>query len=411
LTPPLFAQDYDFEIPEEEEPKIEFNGNLDAKWGILQANQSSPFYGLQFFEATEKEEYLSQYKLDFYLNGEYHHKQVGLVLKTFYQYVREELLPPSIFELYGSLNLSPKLNMSIGKRRYNWGKGYAFNPVGYVNAEKDPENPDLALAGMSSAYFSFNKSFSSGSFQNLSLSGVLLIPEAGVNQRFAAAENIKTAVKLYFLFKNIDIDLMTIQSKNGPRRYGMDFAANLRTNLEIHGEVSYGKDEIKHIIENDRPVRQKTSGVSSLFGLRYLSKLNTTFIAEYYHNNTGLTENEFAGYIRYLQNSLESNLPEVIAAARNNMSTNFRSRTLMRDYLYLKASQPEPFSWLYTSVSIFTIYNLADNSFLLSPQFGYKPFTNFEILLWPTFFLGDEITEYGGKQFQTRFEIWLRFFF
>ena len=24
---------------------------------------------------------------------------------------------------------------------YNWGKGYAFNPVGYVNPFKDPENP------------------------------------------------------------------------------------------------------------------------------------------------------------------------------------------------------------------------------------------------------------------------------
>ena len=83
----------------------------------------------------------------------------------------------------------------------------------------------------------------------------------------------------------------------------------------------------------------------------------------------------------------------------------------MRDYLYVKASQPEPFSWLYTSISVFTIYNLSDNSFLISPQFGYKPFTNSEILLWPTLFFGDESSEHGSKQIEKRVEIWLRFFF
>ncbi len=38
-----FSQEYDFDIPEEEEAKIEFNGNLDAKLGILQTRKSSPF--------------------------------------------------------------------------------------------------------------------------------------------------------------------------------------------------------------------------------------------------------------------------------------------------------------------------------------------------------------------------------
>ena len=142
-----FSQEYDFDIPAEEESRIEFNGNLDAKWGMLQTRKSSPFFGLQFYDDSEKSDYLSQYRLDFYLDGVYRHKQVGLYMKTFYQYAREEPLSPSFYELYGSLNLSPRWSMSIGKRRFNWGKGYAFNPVGYVNAEKDPENPDLALAG------------------------------------------------------------------------------------------------------------------------------------------------------------------------------------------------------------------------------------------------------------------------
>jgi len=73
--------------------------------------------------------------------------------------------------------------------------------------------------------------------------------------------------------------------------------------------------------------------------------------------------------------------------------------------------QPEPFSWLYSSISMFTIYNLADKSFLISPQLSYKPFTNFEVLLWPVFFFGNNNAEYGSKQFKRKVEIWMRFYF
>ena len=93
------------------------------------------------------------------------------------------------------------------------------------------------------------------------------------------------------------------------------------------------------------------------------------------------------------------------------MTSHSRSKNLMRDYMYLKASMPEPFKWLYSSVSVFTIYNIQDNSFVLSPQIAYKPFTNSEILLWPSFFLGDDNSEYGSKQFQSKIELWFRFYF
>jgi hypothetical protein len=113
----------------------------------------------------------------------------------------------------------------------------------------------------------------------------------------------------------------------------------------------------------------------------------------------------------YLQNTLNSNIAEQVQQAQQNISAVFRSKTLMRDYLYVKLIHPEPFDLLYTSVSLFSIYNLADNSFLLSPQISYKPFTNFEFLFWPFFFIGDEHSEYGSKQFSRKTEFWLRFYF
>lgn len=406
-----FAQDYDFDIPEEEEAKIEFNGNLDAKWGLLETQKSSPFFGLQFYDVAEKDDYLSQYRLDFYLDGVYRHKQVGFFMKTFYQYAREASILPSFFELYGSLNLSPRWSMSIGKRRFNWGKGYAFNPVGYVNAEKDPENPDLALVGKTSVYISYNRSFTSNLLQNFSFGAILLPPEAEINEKFASADKIGAAFKLYFLLKNIDIDIMAAFKNNEPQRLGVDFSTNLRENLEIHTEFSYAHDEIKYFFVDDLISQQKMDGGSYLLGLRYLNRFNTTLVAEYYHNNSGLLKNEFSSYVNYLHSSLESNIPELINSAKLIMSTTLRSKTLMQDYFYVKLIQPEPFSLLYTSISMFTIYNIDDKSFLFSPQLSYKPYTNFEVLFWPSLFFGGNDTEYGSKRFERKIEIWIRFYF
>jgi len=407
----VFSQEYDFDIPEEDDAKIEWNGNLDTKWGLLQTRKSSPFYELQFYNVAEKEDYLSQYRLDFYFDGVYRYKQAGFFMKTFYQYAKEEPLSPSFFELYGSLNLSPRLSMSIGKRRFNWGKGYAFNPVGYVNADKDPENPDLALAGKKSIYINYNRSIKSNFLHNIAVSAILLPPETEIIDKFASADKIGTVLKLYFLLKNIDIDLMTIYKKDEPQRVGLDFSANLRENMEIHAEYSYASDEVKYFVNDASIFQNKIDGSYYLLGLRYLNRFNTTLIAEYYHNNSGLSKSEFNSYTDYLRNSIKSNDSNLINLAKLNMSTYFSSKTLMRDYLYLKITQPEPFNWLYSSVSMFAIYNLNDNSFLISPQLSYKPYTNFEVLLWPYLFFGGNETEYGNKQFQKKIEIWLRFYF
>jgi len=406
------SQDYDFEIPAEEETaKLEFNGNLDAKWGILQTNTVSPFYGLQFFGQDKVDEYLSQYRLDFYLNGDYRLKQAGFTLRTFSQYTKEEPLDLSFFELYGSLNFSPRLSFSVGKRRYNWGKGYSFNPVGYVNAEKDPENPDLALAGKSSLYLKYNRSLNSSLIQNLSVTAIVLPQEAVILNKYSEFDALTEALKLYVLMGNVDLDFMFYSGPNQILRYGMDFSTNLRENLEVHGETSYAKNDYTYLIQDAQVQMSKTDGFSYLLGVRYLNSLNITFIAEYYHNNRGLTHSKYKNYLAFLEDNLDSMDDELISFSKSVIASNFRTKNLMRDYIYFKASLPEPFEWLYSSVSVFTIYNVNDNSFIFSPQIGYKPFTNSEILFWPSFFVGDDDSEYGSKQYQFKVETWFRFYF
>lgn len=410
LFQPVLSQEFEFEIPQEEASVIAFSGNLDVKWGFLDIRKNSLLYKLNFFNQKYASSF-SQYRMDFYFNGDYQHKQVGFTMRSFYQYSKEGPIDPTFFELHGDVNLSPKLSAGIGKRRFFWGKGYAFNPVGYVNTEKDPENPDLALTGIISGYFNYNKSYDSHWLQNFSLTGVIIPKEGEINNKFAQADETGFAVKLYFLLRDIDLDFMMFQQKNEPQQYGFDFSTNLKTNLEIHGEVSYNKNDSKTYVAQDAMQQKKMDGVTYLFGIRFLNSMNTTFIAEYYHQNHGLTDSEFNNLLKFIRSKTASDNREIVEQTRINFSRSFQTRTLMRDYLYVKLSQPEPFGWLYSAVNAFTIYNLNDDSFTLSAQLVYKPFTNFEFLVWPTFFVGDDNSEYGSKPFERKIEMWLRFYF
>jgi len=301
--------------------------------------------------------------------------------------------------------------IQVGKKMYNWGKGYAFNPVGYVNPFKDPENPELAQACLLSMNFEAIKSFESNILKTFAFTAVIVPPIEQINSRYAEIENTDIAAKGYFLLGDVDVDIMGYYSRINSNRVGADFSANLRENIEIHGELSYFKDSPKHTIANNTLFSTEEDGFSYLLGLRYLNRWNTTIIAEYYHNDIGLARSEYTNYMDFLRNCINSFNEDAIKRALGYSQTYFKGSALMQDYLYLKITQPEPFNWLYFTPSCFTIYNLKDHSLLLAMPLSYKPITNFEFMFQPTFLIGDEGTEFGNKQFQQRLELWMRVYF
>ncbi|MEO8168528.1 MAG: hypothetical protein ABI623_09785, partial [bacterium] len=217
--------------------------------------------------------------------------------------------------------------------------------------------------------------------------------------------------KASFLLWDTDIDLLGFYSSDRPKRVGMDVARNLSDNVEVHGEVGYGSNVMKSTIANNSLTARSINGTSYLFGFRYLHESNTTLIAEYFHNEFGLTTSEFEKYNRFLDLGAQSNDPVLLRETASVNQSYFRGTNLMRDYLYLKLSKPEPFDWLYFTPSVFTIYNLADKSFLLSATMSYKPVTNVEFILWATVITGSGNSEYGSKSFRQKMEIWMRVFF
>jgi len=409
----LFAEDYsmDFEIPEKDEAEekgLEWGGYLDSRYFVFHTDQSSPLYQLQFSGKDDLSEYWSQYKLELYLDADYQTRDMGFHLKTYSAYYNDSDSSFDLFEAYGNVNLSLSSFIQAGKRRYNWGKGYAFNPVGYVNPFKDPENPELAQAGLLSMNFEKIKSFDSQFLKTLTLTAIVIPPDEVLNKRYGEIENTDLAAKLYLLLWNIDIDVMGYYSKTEPSHIGFDYATNIRENIEFHGELSHFRDEPKNTIVEGELVTKKDNGYSYLMGLRYLNQWSTTVIAEYYHNGAGLNEAEYGDYIDFIQSGVDSSNTE---KALNYSRIYFKGTNLMRDYLYLKVTQPEPFNWLYFTPSIFSIYNLNDNSLLLAVSLSYKPFTNFEVMVWPTFLIGNENTEFGSRQFDQRYELRMKVYY
>lgn len=411
LIVPLIASSQEEFDSSTNEKKLEWNGNLDVKYSLLKMSQTSPTYQLQFYNSKDISRYLSQYRIEPYLNAEYKSGSLGFFMKTHATYFSDEEATVDLFEAYARYSPTFSISMQLGKSVYNWGKGYAFNPVGYVNPLKDPENPELAQAGILSANVEYIKSFSSGSLQTFAAQALIIPAINTINNRFGEAKYTDVAAKLYFLFLDTDIDLMIYQGSRNPKRYGFDVSKNIMENLEFHTEFSLTRNADRYFIDNGILNRKYGDIYSYLIGIRYLNEWNTTVIAEYYHNGFGMSKNEFESYQNYLLKGIAIGTPDAIQQTLGINQTYFKSNTLMRDYLYVKLTQPEPFDWLYFTPSIYTIYNLQDNSFLLSANFIYKPETNLEFIIWHTYMFGKDTSEFGSRQVEQKIELWMRVYF
>jgi len=320
-----------------------------------------------------------------------------------------------VYETY--LNLAPAsgTTASVGKKSYKWGKGYAWNPVGFINRTKDPNNPEEALEGFITSDLEIIRSFS-GDLQNIALTTALLPVWQGVNEDFGAADNLNLAAKLYLLYLNTDIDFIVYSGNSRTIRFGGDFSRNLTTNFEIHGELAYIPTVDKVTLdEQGRRMRQSGSATSSLIGIRYLTEFDLTSIIEYYHNGLGYTDEEMDRFYRRVavggeQWTLTGN-DALLQQMQQLASRGYSRPNPGRDYLYARFSLKEPFDLLYFTPAATFIVNLDDQSFSATPELTYTGITNWELQLRFSLLNGDPSTEFGEKQNSNKLELRIRSFF
>lgn len=305
----------------------------------------------------------------------------------------------------------PGVTLELGKKAIKWGKGYAWNPVGFVERPKNPDDPELAREGYTLATADLIKSYT-GDLKTLAFTPVYLPVRSSVNADYGMPDHDNLAFKLYALYKDVDIDLMYLSEGSRSYRYGFDFSKNIETNFEIHGEWAYLSDVTQQFVSPSGIVSTNTSAAQQwLLGLRYLSQNDTTIIAEYYRNGSGYSSDALQNFFMAVDFATSTNNTPLLNTLANIGTRSYLVRNPGLEYLYLRVSNKEPFDWLYFTPAVTLITNLEDKSYSLSPELLYTGVKDFEFRFKATLLQGDKYSEFGEKRNSQRYELRIRYFF
>ena len=418
LVSGLFAQEeHTFDLSEIEKKVFQFGGYLEFRPVLFGLDRDSWLYKLRFYDLEEGET-IAEYNFNALLDLSFQKGIVGAKIRTntdITKSVSGWSHVTTLFEAFLSLKPSLSFHLDIGKKRMKWGKGYAWNPVAFIDRPKNPNDPGLALEGYVVLSIDYIKSFQ-GKLKTITFTPVLIPVNEHINSTFGKPNQLNFGGKIYFLLYDTDIDLMFLSGGSGPACYGMDFSRNITSNFEIHGEFAYIPDYIKKIIQEDGTVgEEQYASTNYLLGIRFLTRTNTTFFFEYFKNGNGYTSNEMENFYSLIDQAYQSYL---LTADDNQLeflsgaaSQAYRTFAPMQDYLFLRVSQKEPWDILYFIPSLTSIINLTDGSFSLTPELLYNPVTNLELRAKITVLVGKDRSEFGEKQNDFRLEFRGRYYF
>lgn len=401
-------EEFSFNVSEFEKSPLEFGGYLQLDASYIRFQKDSALYRLNFFDQDQDSNRAS--------GGMEVQPEVSWQKGSLKAYLLANLSEDygdgewedefTIMEGNLSWQINPKVYVSTGKTLVRWGKGYAWNPVNFVGRDKNPSDPDLALEGywmgLGDVVFSFP-----GSLRTLAVTAVVIPVDDGVNEDFGVEEDLNWAGKVYLLLNDTDIDFMTLSEGSRTAKIGVDISSNVNSNFEIHGEWALVEDYVKPIIASDGARSSELFDAESyLLGVRYLTPTDMTFIVEYYHNGLGYTEDEAGDFYDFIDVATD---PEL--AALRDTSRSYQRPNYMQDYIYLRASQKEPFGLLYLTPVVTSVFNLDDSSYNIIPEIVYTGVTNLELRFRLNILAGDDGTEYGEKQNHSKAEVRARYFF
>jgi len=320
-----------------------------------------------------------------------------------------------IFDAAYSVRPDPGVTLEAGKRGMRWGKGYAWNPIGFVERQKDPNEPLLAREGywMADGDFIFNPG---GNLQTVAFTPVLLPVGKDVNSDFGATGYLNPAAKLYLLYRDTDIDFAWQGKGSRPARFGMDFSRNIVSNFEIHAEWARILQMTKQVTDSAGRVTTSVGDATSyLLGLRYLTEKDTTYIVEYYRNGTGYTEQQFQQFYQLVDTAFGQLSPAgssfLLQKALSLGNGTYSRPNLGQEYLYFRAQQKDALGIVYFQPSITAIVNWQDRSYQVTPELLYTGINNLELRARLFLLHGGASTEFGEKLASRKFEVYARYYF
>ncbi|MDM8549872.1 hypothetical protein QUF72_07335 [Desulfobacterales bacterium HSG2] len=401
--------DLDFEIPEAEKKPYSFNAEIKISETIRGFDKDSLLFNQKYPNSRDDGTFF-QTDLNLRAEGSY---EIGIVKlyarlsgELYYNNDEDWENGQRTEEAYVSLLPSPSLTLDIGKKVSKWGKGYAWNPAAFFSRPKDIEDPDATQEGYYVVSGDLIKSTDSP-LRTIALTPVILPVSEDINDKWGNDErgterDILWGGKIYFFAFDTDMDIMFLAGEKVEDRFGADFSKNISVNFEIHGEAAIVLDYVRYVTDQQGNLTQKKYNAKNyLLGIRYLTSHDTTYIFEYFRNGQGYTRDEMKDYFTLVEDGykeyVSTQTMAKLSESRQYGHQFYNRQTVMKDYLYLKVSQKEPYDILYFTPSVACIYNVNDKSGSIIPQITYTPITNFEFEFKTTFLLGKDYAEYGEK--------------
>ena len=404
------AEEFSFDAAEFDKKTFEFGGYAELKQEAYTLRPDSVLARLNFPDGRER---LDRTTGIVELSGAWHLQEAVIDLRSHSEWVHDQRASGDVQRIQeGGLHWMPghEFSLDLGKRVQRWGKGYAWNPVGFVERAKDADDPQQSREGYLMAGAEWVKSLD-GPLTTLSLTALAVPTHNDWNSDFGLPGHTNPAAKIYLLWHDTDIDLLWLGEGSRTARFGLDFSRNLGANLEGHGEWARIFDQPRQETDNLGNVTQSTGDADSwLLGLRYLTEREVTWIAELYRNGTGYTADALADFYTFADAALTTGGAAATQAA-TLAQVGYGRPNPGRDYLYLRASAKEPFDWLYFTPALTAIANLDDHSYSLTPELSYTGITNLELRARAAFTHGDRYTEFGEKPGKHRVEAYARWYF
>ncbi|WP_455207383.1 hypothetical protein [Kaarinaea lacus] len=414
ISTSVVAQDeYSFDMSAYEKSPVEYGGYAELRWEHLRMNKEAAIYQLNYFDQDQPDSN-DRFVGTLQLEGKYSKDKFSAYARFNPEAYSDDFGDDAEFtthEAFVTWQAKPGITLDAGKKLLKWGKGYAWNPVGFVERPKDPNEPDLAREGftMLSGDWIISRP---GDLQTIAITPVYLPVTEDFNNDFGREDN-NAAAKMYFLYQDTDIDVMFLSDGSRTARYGFDFSRNIKTHFEIHGEFAYITNVSRKLLDDQGNLTTETEDVQSgLLGMRYLTETDTTYILEYYYNGGGFSEAQMHVFYQMIEDL--PNQPDSGAALeklRNVAGSGYVKQTVMQQYIYFRVMQKEPFNLLYWSPAITAIVNLQDQSFNLAPEVIYNGITNLELRFKMNFLEGDKYSEFGEKQNDIKLELRARYYF
>jgi hypothetical protein len=417
---PLLAvaeESYTFDPAETEKKPYSAAGYVEFKPILYGLDREAALYKLRFFSDPRGQNLLEangRIQLDgsFEKNIFRIYAKTNTDLKSSYSGESERT---TFYEAYVSVKPSNSLKFDVGKKTMKWGKGYAWNPVAFVDRPKDPDDPETAMEGYVLATADYIKSFE-GPLKTFSFTPVLFPVYDHVNDAFGNNYKLNIAGRFYFLLYDTDIDFMFMTGGSRTDRYGFDFSRNITTNFEVHGELAYVQNFQKNVLDiNGSRYQVEGDAVSYVIGIRHLTTFDLTTIIEYYHNGMGFSGDDMKNYYAYITRGYNTyqttGNATILGNAQQMAEGGYGRSSAMVNYLYVRLSQKEPFDILYFTPSLTWMMNTDDQSWSLTPELLYTGFTNWEFRIRTGIIVGARNSDLGEKQNDYRIELRVGYYF